>query len=97
MCWEMSWLSHTLAKSWETIATVRGRFRKNLSWLQWPVPNNDTDLDDLHEPCTRAVELNVEVLRHMVVDLEGCSIDVKTLQLEACSNFILLRGCVEFN
>ena len=83
----MSWLSHSLAKLWEKISCVRGRFRRNLSWLQWPVPNPDSDMDDLHEPSTRAIELNVEVLRHMVIELEGCAIDIKTLQIEACSNF----------
>ena len=72
-----------LATSWEKIHTVRGRFRKEIGWLQWPCPNPDSDLDDLHSPSTRAIELNVEVLRHMIIDLQGFSVDIKSLQTEA--------------
>ena len=72
-----------LAATWEKIATVRGRFRRQLSWLQWPLPSPEMDLEDLHAPSTRAIELNVEVLRAMVVDLQGCSVDVKSVEKEA--------------
>ena len=76
-------MSLFLAKTWEQNVTVRGRFRREITWLQWPIPNPDVDPEDLHQPSTRAIELNVEVLRAMVVELQGASIDIKRLENEA--------------
>ena len=81
-----------LAKSWENVGLVRQRFRRQVTWLQWPVPNPDSDLEDLHAPNTRALELNAEILHAMCVELQGFSIDVKTLELEA--HGIVVLTCV---
>ena len=79
---------------------VRNRFKRGISWLQWPVPNPDSDLDDLHAPSTRALELNVEVLRTMTIELDGNNIEIPRLEKEAHSRFINKDsgslGCVGF-
>ena len=72
-----------LATSWEKIHIVRGRFRNEIGWLQWPCPSPDSDLDDLRSPSTCAIERNAEVLRQIVMDLQGFSVDIKSLQTEA--------------
>ena len=64
-------LMSSLGKAWEKSASIRSRFRRELSWLQWPCPNPDSDMEDLHAPSTRAIELNVQALHTMVVELQG--------------------------
>ena len=78
-----------LYKGWEKLSLVNARFRKEISWLQWPVPNPDSDPSDLHAPSTRAIELNCDVLRVMVIDLEGSSIDIRRLENEADYNRVM--------
>ena len=93
-------MAFVLAYAWEKCVLVRNRFKRGISWLQWPVPNPDSDLDDLHAPSTRALELNVEVLRTMTIELDGNNIEIPRLEKEAHSRFINKDsgslGCVGF-
>ena len=72
-----------LAEAWENCAMIRGRFRKGLPWLQFPIPKAapSTPKDskdgkpkarDPHTPTTRALELNHEILDKM---LDFCSME----------------------
>ena len=77
----------SLARSWEGSAALRLRFRKNISWLQWPLPKfkpeGKTRQADPHLPCTRAVELNVEALDRMLDFFQGEFVDIDRLEKEA--------------
>ena len=81
-------MAFVLAYAWEKCVLVRNRFKRGISWLQWPLPNPDSDLEDLHAPSTRALELNVEILRTMTIELEGNNIEVPRLEKEAHCRFI---------
>ena len=79
----------SLAKLWEGCSVVRSRFRRSLPWLQWPLPGspkpgkepNDKGKDP-HMPCTRAVELNAEVLGKTLQWCELKFLDINRLELE---------------
>ena len=71
-----------LADEWEQRAVIRARFRREISWLQFPCTGNK---NDPHAPTTRALELNIEVLTPM---LSYCSfefLDIDRLQRQAGS------------
>ena len=82
-----------LADAWDECSVIRNRFRRQMSWLQWPISDVDTreeelcqeevDARDKHPVCTRSLELNSEALLAMVTFFEGEFIDVHRLQSEA--------------
>ena len=39
-----------MAEGWEACLSVRSRFRKALTWLQWPIQNRPTDVKPEDEP-----------------------------------------------
>ena len=86
-----------LAKDWEECNTIRSRFRREVSWIQWPtidvgVPaakdddddNGKDDCDDTSKrpASTQALELNAEALLAMVDYFNGNFIDIDRLQIE---------------
>ena len=83
-----------LAEAWEGVATIRGRFRREISWIQFPLKVVHTvkgEKGDLHAPTTRAIELNVELLSVM---LKYCSfefVDIVRLQRQAGCTFAFLN------
>ena len=83
-----------MAEGWEGCSSVRSRFRRHLPWLQFPLPQvhadgkqpeekKEEDKKNPHGPSTRALELNWEVLSHMLTVYEGEFIDVHRLTMEA--------------
>ena len=84
-----------MAEAWEQSAVVRNRFRRNLPWLQYPIPKReeipegegkekeDVDNKGFHAPSTRALELNVETLSGMLDVYGGEFIDIDHLTKEA--------------
>ena len=84
-----------MAEAWEQSGVVRNRFRRNLPWLQFPIPkkeeipegegkeNDDSDKKGYHAPSTRALELNVETLSGMLDVCGGEFIDIDHLTKEA--------------
>ncbi|CAE7854188.1 unnamed protein product [Symbiodinium necroappetens] len=75
----------SLASAWESCSAVRGRFRRELPWLQWPIPGKDakpgpaSSSPDPHFPCTRALELNAAVLTKMLDVFSGEFLDIAFL------------------
>ena len=39
-----------MAEGWESCLSVRSRFRKALTWLQWPIQSRPTDIKPEDEP-----------------------------------------------
>ena len=80
-------------QAWEKCASLRGRFRKGLPWLQWPIPGSPKPgvdgktkrAKDPRTPNTRAVELNVDVLSKMLEWNSGEFVDIAFLEREAPS------------
>lgn len=83
-----------LALDWESCNTIRNRFRRDLTWIQWPTTDleanenpehgdgpNDDDLAK-RPVCTRALELNADALLMMLYHYQGNFIDIGKLQLE---------------
>ncbi|CAE7557832.1 unnamed protein product [Symbiodinium necroappetens] len=74
-----------LAAALEACATVRSRFRRELPWLQWPIPGREakpgpaSSSKDPHFPCTRALELNAAVLHKMLDVFTGEFVDIAYL------------------
>ena len=66
---------------------MRLRFRKSITWLQWPLPKAKAEgaarQADPHLPCTRALELNVEALDRMLDFFSGEFVDINRLEKEA--------------
>ena len=88
----------TLAHAWEESAVIRARFRRQISWIQFPIPikkeARDTDSEkqqknkekvDPHLPTTRALELNVEILDKMLDHCSNEFLEVSKLQKEVCA------------
>ena len=85
-----------LAENWEKCASVRGRFRKEITWLQFPIPSGTEEKQDPtdedgqakdgrnpHAPSTRAMELNWEILSAMLDTYTGEFVDIDRLTKEA--------------
>ena len=84
----------SLAEAWDNLFLVRGRFRKELPWLQFPIPKlepkllKETTKDgkekfksrDPHHPTTRALELNHEILDKMLDHVSMEFLDIYRLQ-----------------
>lgn len=86
----MSASSLGLAAAWEKIDTIRKRFRSDISWIQWPIPEKPEPTDgeggsevDHHPICTKALELNCEAIQAMVVAFDGAFCDIGRVELEA--------------
>ena len=80
----------SLAATLEEIKVVRNRFRKDVSFLQWPIPphsdegNGDEEPEDRYHPiCTKSLELNHEILIATLHHYGGQFCDVKDLEREA--------------
>ncbi len=80
--------------TWENDGTIRGRFRKELPWLQWPTierkPTADdaeaSDDEELKYPiCTKSLELNVDVVDILLDHVDGQFVEVTPLKYEATS------------
>ena len=87
-----------LAPAWESLAVVRGRFRKNISWLQFPIPklSDGKQQKDPHTPTTRALELNHEVLNKMLDEVSFEFLDISRLQTQAGQTWFMLVGTQTF-
>ena len=79
-----------LAASWESCASVRSRFRRELPWIQWPIPGSpkpgpdaNAKKADPRSPTTRALELNVEILSKVLEWSTGEFMDIYRLEAEA--------------
>ena len=87
-----------LALDWESCASIRSRFRRDISWIQWPITAEETtggndavgdgdDDDDDAIPkrpiCTKSLELNAPALLCMLDFFEGNFIDIGKLQSQA--------------
>ena len=84
-----------LAADWESCTKIRNRFRKEISWLQWPVvpevaTEGGEEEKDRHPICTKSLELNVEAIDLMLDFYHGGFIDIHQLQKEACPGFLPL-------
>ena len=78
-----------LAPAWETLSSVRARFRRGLLWLQFPIPKHavvgrDREKRDPHTPTTRALELNYEVLDKMLDEVSMEFLDINRFGLHGC-------------
>ena len=85
-----------LAAEWECCKTIRSRFRREMSWLQFPVhavdacpdeaqPNDYEDGNPLpkHPVCTKSLELNADAVSAMLDFYDGQFVEIPTLQREA--------------
>ena len=78
---------------WELCPVIRARFRKEISWLQYPIPwAKDKDGKDVdpHTPSTRALELNSDALHAMLNYYTYEFVQVHSLQKEAGRVLVLL-------
>ena len=78
------------ANKLEQCTIVRGRFRKQIGWLQWPVSAENVVDDEEGEGeteqnpvCTKSLEMNVDAVRAMVEHYHGDFVDIGTLSTEA--------------
>ena len=87
-----------LNKAWENDGTIRGRFRQDLPWLQWPTVErkaivDDDDASDQEEfkypICTKSLELNVDVVGILLDHVDGKFVEVTALKYEATSSCVL--------
>ena len=90
-----------MAEGWERCISVRSRFRKQLAWLQFPIPakkagetpvesgegNVEEPNKNLHAPSTRALELNWEILDSVLSSYTGEFIDIDRITKEAGLTF----------
>ena len=84
-------VSSGLASAWENSQVIRGRFRRPLPWLQWPVipfdhagvNGDDDDEIEKHTVSTKALELNADALLAMLQFYNWEFIDIPGLQAEA--------------
>ena len=79
---------------WEASNTLRSRFRRQMTWIQWPIHNVDVADEsgeggdgkaDRHPCCTKSLELNIDALSAMVEHYYGTFCDVYKIQTEARS------------
>ena len=82
----VGWAMENLAVDWEHRAVVRARFRREISWLQFPIPPAASTKTDNHAPTTRALELNVEILSCLLDRASFEFLDIERLQMQACDN-----------
>ena len=81
------------ANKLEQCTVVRGRFRKQSGWLQWPVSAENV-LDDeeenveQHPVCTKSLEMNVAAVGAMVEYYHGDFVDINTLSAEALGTHV---------
>lgn len=78
--------SSSFAHSLEQCALIRSRFRRQVSWLQWPtaVVSQEEDGDiERHPICTKSLRLNVDAVRLMVEFYHGDFEDIHALTAEA--------------
>ena len=90
-----------LAQAWESSAVIRGRFRRQISWIQFPIPvkkeargtesekqqkkKDKSEKADPHLPTTRSLELNVDILEKMLDHCSNEFLEVGKLQKEVCA------------
>ena len=76
----------------ERCEKIRNRFRKQFSWLQWPVSAIDVEEGEVerHPICTKSLELNVDSVREMVQFYHGAFVDIHALSAQALVMFVLL-------
>lgn len=85
--------SGELALDWESCRTIRSRFRREISWIQWPAiaedvtgDPDDRDKDEDDNPakqrpvCTKALELNADAVLVMMDFYDGNFVDIYKLQ-----------------
>ena len=82
-----------MAEAWEKCDLVRSRFRRSLTWLQYPIPGpvpckkdeqgEETKVKDPRAPSTRALELNYAILDSMLDNYSGEFLDIDRLTREA--------------
>lgn len=80
----------SLAHALEEVKTIRRRFRGEIPFVQWPIPQHPSEWDDGEEPvkehhpiCTKSLELNAEALICMLKHYDGKFCDVQQLEREA--------------
>ena len=75
-----------LAAAWEKVDTIRKRFRADMSWIQWPMPEKSDEGEEVldhHPVCTKSLELNCEAIREMVIAYDGAFCDIHRVEYEA--------------
>ena len=78
-----------LALHWEKSSVIRSRFRREISWLQWPVledvPAGDEENEKQakHPVCTKSIELNADALLSILEYYDGGFAEISKLQSEA--------------
>ena len=86
-----------LATMLERCEMLRKRFRKQFSWLQWPIAAIDVEEGEVerHPICTKSLELNVDSVREMVNFYHGAFVDIHQLSAQAPVIFFvsLPMGC----
>ena len=86
-----------LATMLERCEMLRKRFRKQFSWLQWPIAAIDVEEGEVerHPICTKSLELNVDSVREMVNFYHGAFVDIHQLSAQAPVIFFVLlpMGC----
>ena len=78
-----------LPDAWQNLALIQSRFRREISWLQFPVTAQSLPKADPHAPTTRALELNVDILKPM---LDCCSFEF--LGIDRLTKQAMLHFCV---
>ena len=91
-----------LHKTWENDGTIRGRFRQDLPWLQWPTVERKAIVDDDEHAsdqeefkcpiCTKSLELNVDVVGILLDHVDGKFVEVTALKYEATSSSCVFQG-----
>lgn len=102
-CLDLSWVAMgdryeagLVAGELEKLMTVRTRFRRYESWLQWPTPTQLVEGEgDPHAVSTKALELNIEAIDKMVDVYHGEFVDIWNLQAEALPNCLWLCGVTQ--
>ena len=81
--------------SWEANSTIRSRFRREMKWLQWPIPEKpknspDEDKEEVERNpiCTRSLELNVDAIAILLDHVSGEFVHVDALKHEAFCNLL---------
>ena len=79
-----------LARQLECSSIIRSRFRRGMSWLQWPNSVSDATAEEGEEPkvekhpvCTKSLELNADALLGLLDWANGGFVDIPALQNEA--------------
>lgn len=91
------------ANQLEQCTVVRGRFRKQIGWLQWPVSAENVLGDEengeveQHPVCTKSLEMNVDAVRAMVEHYHGDFVDISTLSAEALGTHVACLKMFDYN